>query len=120
MKHLFTILFFFCSFAAFSQTATTTVSTTVSDPDGTVASVKIELLSGAPGVVIATPNPAPSAVKTDISFTQAGDYIFQISAVDNEGMIARKQFKITVLKADNQPPVIQIIGDQTIKLSPKQ
>ena len=120
MKKLLTLILIFCSFAAFSQTATTTVSTTVSDIDGSVASVKFELLSGATGVVIATPNPPATAVKTAISFTQAGDYIFQISATDNEGFIAKRQFKITVLKADNQPPVIQIIGDQTIKLSPKQ
>ena len=113
-KLLFTILLF-CSFGAFAQTATTTVQTNVSDPDGTVSSVKFELLSGATGVVIATPNPAPTAVKTDISFTQAGDYIFQVSATDNEGAITRLQFKVTVLKA-NQPPVIEFIQNQTIKL----
>ena len=115
MKKLLFLILIFCSFGAFAQTVTTTVQTTVSDPDGTISSVKIELLSGATGVVIATPNPAPTSVKTDISFTQIGDYIFQISAVDNEGAITRLQFKVTVLKA-NQPPVIEFIQNQTIKL----
>lgn len=115
MKKLLFLILLFCSTSIFAQTATTTVSTNVSDPDGTISSVKFELLSGATGVVIATPNPAPTAVKTDISFTQAGDYIFQVSATDNEGAITRLQFKVTVLKA-NLPPVIEIIGQQTIKL----
>lgn len=115
MKKLLFLILMFCSFGAFAQTATTTVSTNVSDPDGTVSSVKFELLSGATGVVIATPNPPVNAVTTDISFTQAGDYIFQVSATDNEGAITRVQFKITVLKA-NQPPVIEFISTQTIKL----
>lgn len=115
MKNLLFLILLFCSTGIFAQTATTTVSTNVSDPDGTVSSVKFELLSGAAGVVIATPNPPTNAVKTDLSFTQAGDYIFQVSATDNEGAITRLQFKITVLKA-NVPPVIEIIGQQTIKL----
>lgn len=119
MKKLLLIILVFCSFAATAQVSTT-VQTTVSDIDGTVASVKIELLSGPTGSIIATPNPPATAVKTVLTFNQPGDYIFQVSATDNEGAIARRQFKVSVLKADNQPPVIQIIGDQTIKLPPKQ
>lgn len=115
MKNLLFLILLFCSTSIFAQTATTTVSTNVSDADGTVSSVKFELLSGATGVTIATPNPPVNAVKTDISFTQAGDYIFQISATDNEGTITRLQFKVTVLKA-NQPPIIEFISNQTIKL----
>lgn len=118
MKKLLFLTLLFCSTSIFAQVSTT-VQTTVSDPDGTVSSVKFELLSGAAGVIIGTPTPPVDAVKTTLSFTQPGDYVFQISATDNEGLITRQQFKVTVLKADNQPPVIQIILGQTIKLPPK-
>ena len=113
MKRLFFLMLTFCSFGAFAQD-TTTVSTTVSDPDGIVVSTKFELLSGPTGSVIATPNPSPTNVKTVISFTQVGEYIFQLSATDNDGGISRRQFKITTFQ--NQLPVIQFIEDKKIKL----
>jgi len=114
MKKLLLIILVFCSYAASAQVAKDTVSTTVSDADGTVISVKFEGLSGPIGAVIETPNPPVNAVKTVISFPAAGVYVFQLSATDNDGTTSKIQFKETIVQ--NLPPKIEIISDSFIKI----
>ena len=113
-KLLFLILMICLYFGSFAQSVTDTVRTNVSDPDGTIASVKVELLSGPTGVTIATPTLIATSVSVAITFTLIGDYIFQLSATDNEGTVSKIQFNRTVVK--NKAPIIDFIQDKTIRL----
>ena len=114
MKKLLFLILLFCSTNIFAQSATDTVKTNVSDPDGTIASVKVELLSGPTGVTIGTPTLIATSLSVAITFTLIGDYIFQLSATDNEGTVSKIQFNRTVVK--NKAPIIDFISDKTLRV----
>ena len=113
-KLLILILLFLFYFGTFAQSVTDTVRTNVSDPDGSITSVKVELLSGPTGVTIGAPTLIATSLSVAITFTLIGDYIFQLSATDNEGAVSKIQFNRTVVK--NKAPIIDFIQDKTIRL----
>ena len=114
MKNLLFIILLFCSTSIFAQSVTDTVKTNVSDPDGSIASVKVELLSGPTGVTIGAPTLIATSVSVAITFTLIGDYTFQLSATDNEGTVSKIQFNRTVVK--NKAPIIDFISDKTLRV----
>ena len=114
MKQLLILILLFCSTNIFAQSVTDTARTNVSDPDGSIASVKVELLSGPTGVTIATPTLIATSLSVAITFTLIGDYIFQLSATDNEGTVSKIQFNRTVVK--NKAPIIDFIQDKTLRV----
>ena len=114
MKQLLFLILLFCSTNIFAQSVTDTAKTNVSDPDGTIASVKFELLSGPTSVMITAPTIFPTAVSAIMTYTEVGVYIFQLSATDNEGTVSKIQFNRTVVK--NKAPIIDFIQDKTMRL----
>ena len=114
MKQILFLILLFCSTNIFAQSVTDTVKTNVSDPDGTITSVKVELLSGPTGVTIGTPTLIATSLSVAITFTLIGDYIFQLSATDNEGTVSKIQFNRTVVK--NKAPIIDFISDKTLRV----
>ena len=101
-KLLFLFAFAAMMFTVNAQTAFDTISPKVSDPDGTVASIKWEKLSG-PNMQFST----TTSVTTIVSGLTAGVYVFQMTATDNQGATSAAQFELTVLPK-NRPPVITI------------
>lgn len=113
-KLLFLILMTCLYFGSFAQSVTDTVRTNVSDPDGTIASVKVELLSGPTSVTIAAPTLLSTAVSAIMTYTEVGVYVYQLSATDNEGTLSKIQFNRTVVK--NKAPIIDFISDKTLRV----
>lgn len=101
-------------FGSFAQSVTDTVKTNVSDPDGTITSVKIQLLSGPPSVTIAAPVQSSTAVSVIMTYTEVGVYVFQLSGTDNEGAVSQVQFQRTIVK--NKAPIIDFVPDKTLRI----
>ena len=114
MKKLLILILLFCSTNIFAQSVTDTARTNVSDPDGTITSVKVELLSGPISVTIAAPTLSQTAVSAIMTYTEVGVYVYQLSATDNEGTVSKIQFNRTVVK--NKAPIIDFISDKTLRV----
>jgi hypothetical protein len=73
---------------------------TSSDPDGTINSYLWELQSG-PEAKIEN----PTAIKTNISLSAEGTYVFKLTVTDNDGASSSATVSVTVLPLANVPPV---------------
>lgn len=81
-----------------------TLTADYSDPDGQVTGVTWSQVSG-PEVVIDT----PSAAETQVLQIQPGEYVFNVTVVDNDGQEASDTIEVMVISAqDNLPPTIQV------------
>ncbi|MGX5819041.1 PKD domain-containing protein [Chitinophaga lutea] len=93
------------------NTATLDGSAT-SDPDGSVAAYAWKQLGGPAAATIA--NSAVSA--TTATFSQAGTYVFQLKATDNQGASDSAQVTVIVNPANNVAPVANAGNNATITL----
>jgi len=99
----------------FTDQTSITLTSTSSDPDGTIVSKLWEKVIG--GVAnIATPN----ADDTVVSGLQDGQYIFKITVVDNDGLQSFDLVAVNVNTGANQPPVVDAGVNQTIQLPTSQ
>lgn len=80
----------------------TVLTGSVQDNDGTVISYKWEKVSGPEGDVIAT----PLSITTDISFSNAGIYVYRLTAVDDKGASSSDDVTLTVWKIGGNNYVI--------------
>ncbi|CAN5430989.1 hypothetical protein BH11BAC3_BH11BAC3_06110 [soil metagenome] len=90
----------------------TSLNGTAVDPDGTIASYAWVKISGPASGSIASPNSGNSAA---IGLVQ-GMYLFELTAKDNLGAIAKDTVQVTVNAAPNQPPSADAGNDQAITL----
>lgn len=102
---------------SFAQTANTTIQGGGNDEDGNVVSYSWKQISGS-GAIIANPKAATTAV----SNLTLGVHVFEITVTDDRGATSQASMKVTVILADNIPPVAFAGTDQVIKLpsKPKQ
>ncbi len=82
-------------------TSTASLSATISDPDGTISSIVWVQTSGA-ALTITTPTMAATSVS---GITVAGDYIFQVTATDDEDEQTSKSITLRVAAAGVVPDV---------------
>lgn len=84
---------------------TVLLSGSVSDADGSIASVKWT----GPGVIT-----KPAVAATSVTGLQPGTYVFSLQATDNQGASSTDSVQVTVLTADTvPPPAIRTIVKQT-------
>lgn len=74
-------------------TATTTLTGTATDADGTIASYQWVKVSGPSGGAITS----PSAASTTVTGLSAGTYVFRLTATDSGGASANDTVTVTVL-----------------------
>ncbi len=82
------------------------------DTDGFITNYNWRKISGPSGSAITT----ATAAQTNISFTTAGQYLFELAVTDNAGAIGRDSILINVNPDPNLPPVANAGTDQTIQL----
>jgi len=111
MKNLIFILLLFLSGTVFSQSATTNLTATASDPDGSVASYSWTKTVGS-SVTITGAN---TAIAT-ITFTIAGTYTFQCVVTDNLGATAVATATVVVTAANKPPTVVITPSTITVQL----
>jgi hypothetical protein len=87
-----------------------------SDPDGTLASFNWTQVSGPTAAVLAS----TSSAVTGAGSLVAGQYIFELTVIDNAGAVSKSQIKITVASSGLQPPVANAGANQTIQLPVNQ
>lgn len=85
---------------------------TATDPDGPAPGVKWTKKSGPAGANILS----DTSLTTDISFTNAGTYVFTLTATDNKGDTASDDVTVTVLPPINQLPVVNAGPDKQVTL----
>ncbi|QEH42582.1 T9SS type A sorting domain-containing protein [Chitinophaga sp. XS-30] len=83
-----------------------------SDPGGSIASYAWKKVSGPAGESIAS----ASSAKTNVSGLEAGDYIFELTVSDNEGLTATDRVAVKVNPAPNKAPVADAGSNITITL----
>ena len=77
-----------------------------SSPNGNIASYVWSKISGPVGDTISTPNLS----KTKVSFSQNGNYVFQLTATDINGNSASSAFAVTVNPTSIIPPFVKVSG----------
>ena len=80
------------------------------DPDGTITSYLWSRISG-PGSVTITNS---TTATPNVVGVQAGEYIFELTVTDNNGLTAKDQVTLTVTAASNIPPVAKAGKDTGI------
>lgn len=99
----------------FSQTtASTTLVGSGSDPDGSIVAYSWRQSSNT-GAVFSN----SKAATTQVSGLALGVHIFELTVTDDRGATAVAYVKVTVILADNLPPVANAGTDQVIKLPSK-
>lgn len=99
----------------FTDQTSITLTSTSSDPDGTITSKLWEKVIG--GVAnIAT----PTTDDTVVSGLQNGQYIFKITVVDNDGLQSFDLVAVNVNTGANQLPIVDAGVNQTIQLPTSQ
>lgn len=88
-------------------TATTTLTGTASDPDGTIASTIWSQVSGPNTAVIAT----PGALSTGISGLIAGTYTFALKATDNNAPTPLETTDQVVVIVNPEPPKLPPVAN---------
>ena len=83
-----------------------------SDSDGNIVSFSWRKVSAGNGVTIAS----PTSAQTNLSFTNAGTYQFELTVTDNKGGIHKDSVAIIVNPDPNVPPVAQAGQDKSIQL----
>ncbi|MBC7867499.1 MAG: T9SS type A sorting domain-containing protein [Gloeobacteraceae cyanobacterium ES-bin-316] len=83
-----------------------------SDADGTILNFSWRKISGPAGSAILS----AGAAQTNISFTTAGAYLFELTVTDNKGGIGKDSVLITVNPDPNVPPVANAGADRLIQL----
>lgn len=92
-------------------TSATVLSGSGTDPDGTIATYKWELLSGT--ATIASPNTASTSVT---GMTTTGIRVFRLTVTDNGGVSSFDDIIVTVTAPINQVPIVSAGANQTITL----
>jgi hypothetical protein len=88
-----------------------TLTGTASDPDGTIVSTVWSKVSGGAATIT-----NPNSLSTTVTGHVSGNYVFSLTATDNNGAQTTSQVTITVNAAANQPPVVSAGNAQTITL----
>ncbi len=82
------------------------------DPDGNITIFAWRKVSGPSGGTIAN----SAAAQTNVSFTNTGSYLFELTVTDNNGGIHKDSVSITVNPDPNVPPVARAGQDNSIQL----
>src|SRR5579862_4511569 len=88
-----------------------TLSGSATDAAGNINSYTWSEYSGPSGATIADPN----TTTTSVNFANAGTYVFQLEASDNNDMSGYDTVTVTV-KPPNQPPVVNAGPDQIVDM----
>jgi hypothetical protein len=94
---------------------TATVSVSAKDDDGFIASYQWTKVAGPAGSMIQT----PSASQTIVSGLTAGDYYFEVTVTDNEGMISREKVLVSVIPAPKKlikTVIMRFYDDLTVEI----
>jgi len=83
-----------------------------SDSNGSVTSTLWTQVSGPAQASIAT----PTSLTTQVTFSVAGSYVFQLKATDNLGAVATDNLTVTVVAAANQMPTANAGADLVINM----
>jgi lysophospholipase L1-like esterase/predicted secreted protein len=83
-----------------------------SDPDGSIITYRWRTIGGAGSSLIAD----STAIQTQVDFSVAGVYNFELKVTDNAGAISRDTVAIIVNSALNTPPIAKAGTDQFLTL----
>ncbi|MEJ7626695.1 MAG: PKD domain-containing protein [Ferruginibacter sp.] len=86
--------------------------TNSSDPDGTITGYSWRKISGPAGFSISN----TTLAQTNISFSQSGQFGFELTVTDNSGGIGKDSVLINVIPESNTPPVANAGADQIVQL----
>ena len=86
------------------------LTATANDPDGSIAEVAWTKVSGGNATLQNS-----TELVANIANLELGDYVFRITATDNEGLSASDEVKISVIDA-NLPPVVNLARSTSISL----
>lgn len=92
-------------------TSSTTLKATASDSDGTIETYRWEKISG-PSAQLKNPETATLSLSELVE----GNYVFQITVVDDQGVSASDQVSLKVLPAENQAPSVNAGADKSLVL----
>jgi hypothetical protein len=82
------------------------------DPDGSIVAYAWSRVSGPTGITIVN----ATTVTADVVGMALGEYVFELTVTDNNGVTATDQVKITVTPRPNMPPVAKAGRDTTIAI----
>lgn len=112
MKRLLFAFLILISINCFSQVTTTLDGSASNDPDGGgITGYRWRQISGPAATISNT-----SVVKTTVTFTIAGTYIFGLIVTDNEGAVSTEDQVQIIVKAANVKPKADAGPDQTVTL----